>query len=66
MKMLKATAASIAPSLTTLFNLSLRSDAFPEDWKLARFVLVPKGPDAMLLSNYRPISILSILSKLIK
>ena len=64
--MLKATAASIAPSLTTLFKLSLKSGTFPDDWKLVHVIPVPKGSDSTLPTNYRPISILSILSKLIE
>ena len=65
-KMLKATVTSITPSLTTLFNLSLRKGIFPTDWKLARIVQVPKSTELSSPTNYRPISILSILSKLIE
>ena len=32
--LLKKTADQIAPSLTVLFNKSLRLGIFPEDWKL--------------------------------
>ena len=34
-RMLKQTSASIVPSLTKLFNLSLRTGTFPDDWKHA-------------------------------
>ena len=53
-KMLKFTAGSIAPTLTTLFNLSICSGIFPAEWKLGRIVPVPKGTDGILLSGYRP------------
>ena len=65
-KMLKSTAPFIAKSLTKLFNKSLRSGKFPSDWKAARVVPIPKGGDPESPVNYRPISILSILSKLLE
>lgn len=55
-KMLKGTATSVIPSLTRLFNLSHTTGCFPDTWKLARVVL----------PNYRPISILSIISKILE
>ena len=41
-RMLKATANSIAPSLTRLFNRSLLTGVMPDEWKLARVVPTPK------------------------
>ena len=64
--MLRRTVDAVVPSLTKLFNLSLTSGAFPEAWKLARIVPVPKSGDMSSPSNYRPISILSIVSKLLE
>ena len=52
----------IANSLTHLVNLSLLSGTFPDLLKIARVVPVFKSGDRRLLSNYRPISILPILS----
>ena len=52
-KMHKSTAPFIAKSLTS-------------DWKVARVVPIPKGGDPESPANYRPISILSILSKLLE
>ena len=43
--MLKATAKSIAPPLAHLFNLSLASGKFPEMWKIASIVPIPKSRD---------------------
>ena len=65
-RMLKETATSIASSLTKLFNLSLSSGHLPSAWKLARVVPVPKSSDLSSPSNYRPISILSIISKIME
>ena len=58
--------SNIAKSLTKLFNKSLRSGKFPSDWKVARVVPIPKGGDLENPANYRPISILPILSKLLE
>ena len=65
-KMLKMTAISIAPQLTTLFNLSISTGRFPSNWKVGRIVPIPKGKQNKKLTNYRPISVLPVVSKLIE
>ena len=65
-RMLKCTAACIAPELCKLFNLSISSGIFPTDWKLGRITPIPKGTNSSLTSGYRPISVLPIVSKLIE
>ena len=65
-RMLKATAVSVIPSITKLFNLSLASGTSPDSWKLARIVPIPKASDPSSPTNYRPVSILSIVSKLLE
>ena len=64
-KMLKSTSC-IVKSVTNLFNKSLKSGEFPFDWKAARIVTIPKGGDPENPGNYRPISILPVLSKLLE
>ena len=64
-RMLKYTALNIAPSLTKLFNLSIIAGC-PDDWKIARIVPIPKANDMSSPSNYRPISILPIVSKVLE
>ena len=64
--MLKATALSISKSLSDLFNKSIIMGKFPSDWKYARVVPIPKSGCSKNPANYRPISILSVLSKLLK
>ncbi len=64
--MLKKTAYSIVPSLSKVFNLSIRSGKVPRDWKFARVVPIPKSGDRENPTNYRPISVISkILESLI-
>jgi hypothetical protein len=53
----------IAPSLTSLFNLSLTSGIFPDAWKISNVIPVHKSGARNLYSNYRPISITSSVSK---
>ena len=65
-KMLKLTASSIAPSITNLFNVSIRTGCFPAFWKTSNVVPVPKSNNRHEPSNYRPISLLPILGKLIE
>ena len=64
--MLKSTAISIAASLTKLFNMSIATGCFPKDWKRARITPFFKSSDLSLPKNYRPISILPIVSKLLE
>ena len=44
--MLKYTASAIAPSVTELFNLSIRTGQLPKDWKVCHVVPIPKRPGA--------------------
>ena len=65
--MLKATAVSIAPSIAKLFNISIRLARFPQSWKISSIVPVPKTKKQLGdASNYRPISLLSVVSKLLE
>lgn len=53
----------IAPVLTTLYNLVLESGCFPEKMQIARVIAIHKGGDKNDVGNFRPISILPVLSK---
>ena len=64
--LLKLTADIIAPSLTSLFNKSLKSGIFPSCMKIADITPLPKTGDRTLPTNYRPVSLLPILSKLLE
>ena len=65
-RMLKHTATSISPAVTRLFNMSLSLGRLPSEWKSALVVPIPKSQHKSDPSNYRPISLLPILSKLLE
>ena len=65
-RMLKHTACSITPSLTKLFNLSLQTATIPSTWKKSLVVPIPKNSEMKEPTNYRPISLLPIVSKLLE
>ena len=64
--MLKKTALSIAASVISLFNQSLRDGRVPLEWKLSHVVPIPKQSPANSPDKYRPVSLLSILSKILE
>ena len=65
-KMLKYTATSIAPSIAKLFNISIKLGHFPTCWKTSSVVPIPKSSQHNEAANYRPISLLSVVSKLLE
>merc|ERR1712035_158174 len=60
---LKNCASVLAPCLAKLFSLCLSTSTFPSCWKFAHIQPVPKKGDRSNPSNYRPIALLSCLSK---
>ena len=58
--------AVIGPHLLRLINLSLRTKVFPDSWKTACIVPILKAGDPSVPSNNRPISLLSVLSKILE
>ena len=64
--MLRNTAVSIFSSLTSIFNLSLLQQNVPSAWKVSNVTPIPKGKDLSQCSNYRPISLLSLPSKILE
>ena len=64
--MLRVTATSITPAVTKLFNILIKTGELPTDWKLALVTPIPKSGDRSDPNNYQPISLLSILSKLLE
>ena len=60
---LKDTRQSINIPVCYLCNLSLSEGVFPNELKLANVLPLFKSGDPMLFNNYRPVSLLCVLSK---
>jgi hypothetical protein len=56
----------LAPILTQLYQYSLAEGEIPSDWRDARIVPVFKKGEKHLPSNYRPISLTSIVCKVLE
>lgn len=65
-KMLIAVKREVSKPLCLLFNKSLQSKVYPWEWKLAFVIPLFKSGDKSLPSNYRPVSLLSCVSKILE
>ena len=65
-RLLKLFAPALRQPLTSLFNLSLVKGYFPSKWKIARVTRLHKDGTRDCKDNYRPKSVLSVLSKLLE
>ena len=61
--LLKLALPYIIESLTYIYNLCIEQNAFPSALKIAKIIPLPKSRDSSDLNNFRPISLLSVLSK---
>ena len=61
-----ATPAAIADFLTYIFNQAITLASFPDEWKIARVIPLFKSGHQNMPGNYRPISILPAISKIIE
>ena len=52
--------------LSALLNESIVQETFPEDWKMGIVTSIPKSGNLMLKTNWRPITILNTLGKLLE
>ena len=59
-------AREVAPSITQIINRSIDTDVFPSIWKDAKVIPSFKSESKHDVSNYRPIAILPILSKVLE
>ena len=60
---LKISLPYILESLTHIYNLCLKQNIFPSILKNAKVIPLPKSKDLGDLNNFRPISLLSVISK---
>ena len=64
--MIKSCARELTPSLCALFNLSLAEGKLPTEWKDSLVVLVHKKGKKEDVTNYRSISLLCVVSKVLE
>ena len=62
--LLKLSIEHIVAPLTHICNLSLSEGVFPDQLKIANVVPLYKAEDSMMFNNYRPVSVLCVLSKI--
>jgi hypothetical protein len=66
MSLLKFVALEIGTPLAHVFNLSLRTGIFPQKFKKSRIVPLHKQGPKDNCDNYRPIALLSTISKILE
>lgn len=63
MRVIKDSLPHIITALTSIINNSLLTSTYPDAWKLAEVIPILKDGDHEIASNNRPLSLLTILSK---
>ncbi len=65
-RLLREAAQELSEPLATYFNILINSSHFPSSWKLANVIPIFKKADPTSPQNYRPISLLSCIGKLME
>jgi hypothetical protein len=63
-RFLKGCRYSLAEPITLLINQTLRTGCLPAEWKLGKIIPIFKGGLPQAPGNYRPITLLSVVSKI--
>ncbi|ELT89824.1 hypothetical protein CAPTEDRAFT_94776, partial [Capitella teleta] len=66
MKVFKRCLPAVMDPMLFVINLSLQQGVFPTELKLAKVIPVFKKGQKILLCNYRPISVLPAISKILE
>ena len=64
--LLKQIYPSISTPLIHLFNLSFQTGYIPDNFKVAKVIPIFKSGDKHSFNNYRPISLISNMGKIIR
>ena len=62
-KILRELSVELSLPFCSLFNKSLRTDVFPDCWKISNVCPIPKSGNRSSISNYRPVSLLCTSEK---
>ena len=65
-RLLKLCAPTVAKPLAHIFNLSINHGVLPIDWKNARVTPIYKEGSRASFNNYRPISVLLVIAKILE
>ena len=65
-KIIKTLKDSLIKPLTLIINQILNTGVFPSQLKIAKVIPIFKKDDNKLFNNYRPISLLPVLSKVVE
>ena len=65
-RVLKECCAELAMPLAKLYTICFQAGVQPDSWKLAHVVPIHKRASRSLASNYRPVSLLSVMSKVME
>ena len=63
---LKGSSAQVAPFLKYIFQKSLETSKLPEDWRVATICPIYKKGDRSCPNNYRPVSLTSVVCKVLE
>ena len=65
-RLIRDAESELIPSIAYLVNKSIKDGKFPALWKLARVTPLHKAYNKLKIKNYRPFSILPVLSKIME
>ena len=63
---IKLALEELLPAITHIINLSISQRKFPSSWKIPKIIPLHKKDEKILAKNYRPVSLLSAISKILE
>ena len=66
LSMIKRCIVELGPAILNIFNFALQNGCFPELWKTANVKPIPKKTNAAIAKDFRPISLLCALGKVLE